>query len=127
MDLCQVSYALGSVSAARSSLASAQRALERDDNAGDSESNGRALVAVGKALSLLETAMHELGAEIAAHQLLSGPQPCSPAEVAIDKSREPGDVAHAETTRPVGRSALRSVGPETSRAPPPKRLRRAVP
>lgn len=69
MTLCQTSYALGSISAARSSLASAQRAIERDGDAHDPESKDRALVALGKALVLLEAAMHELGAEIAAYQL----------------------------------------------------------
>ena len=91
MDLFQASYALGSISAARSSLASAQRALERGDGARDSESNDRASAALGKALSLLEMAIHELGAEIAAHQL-SGLRPRNPTETANDESWRPRDI-----------------------------------
>jgi hypothetical protein len=67
MDLCHTSYALGNISAARSSLASAQRALDRGGTPNKSET--RALRAVERALTLVEAAMHDLGSEIAAHQI----------------------------------------------------------
>ena len=71
MDLCQTSYALGSISAARSSLTSAQRALERNRSEGQSVADARAMLALEKALCLLETAIHELGSDIVAHRLTS--------------------------------------------------------
>jgi hypothetical protein len=50
MDLCQVSYALGDISAARSSLSTAQRALARG---GPMDADARALLAVKTTLGLL--------------------------------------------------------------------------
>jgi hypothetical protein len=69
MDLCQTSYALGNISAARSSLRSAGRALERDRSDKPTAPEARALLAVHSAVDLLEAAIHELGSDIAAHQL----------------------------------------------------------
>jgi hypothetical protein len=69
MDLCQASYALGNISTARSSLSSAQRGHTRREEPIDA--NARASLAVKTALGLLESAIHELGSEIAAQQLSS--------------------------------------------------------
>jgi hypothetical protein len=69
MDLCHASYALGNISAARSSLSSAQRALARMKE--PTEADARALLAVKTALDLLESAIHELGSEIVAQHLSS--------------------------------------------------------
>ena len=71
MSICQASYALGSISAARSSLASAQRALDRMCIDGPNEPNIRAMGALEQALSLIETAIHELGSDMLAKDLIS--------------------------------------------------------
>jgi hypothetical protein len=71
MDFCQASYALGTATAARSSLASAQRALQRLHPEEQTDADARALLAIGEALCLVEMAIHDLGSEVAAHQLRS--------------------------------------------------------
>lgn len=69
MGICQASYAIGSISAARASLTSAQRALDRRCIEGPNESNVRAMAALEQALSLIETAIHELGSDMLAKEL----------------------------------------------------------
>jgi hypothetical protein len=71
MKLFQAGYALGNITAARASLASAQRALARKHREELTDADARASVSIEAALNLLEKAIHELGSEAAAQQLPS--------------------------------------------------------
>src|SRR5690349_7374204 len=91
MPICEASYALGSLSVARSSLATAQRALGRERYQASETVVSPVTVNVDQALAQVENAIHLLGSELAARE-------CHNA-VAMGRSDVPASVAKSSARR----------------------------